>query len=65
MIDGMRQSSAEKQIWHDNNVADLERLLAAAGDRPKLIAFESLYSMGVVMSPRCSRFATPPSATEP
>jgi 5-aminolevulinate synthase len=46
MIEGVRQSGVEKRIWRHNDVADLERLLAAAApDRPKLIVFESLYSM--------------------
>src|SRR5882762_10334112 len=46
MIEGVRQSGVEKKIWRHNDVADLERLLAAAApERPKLIVFESLYSM--------------------
>src|SRR6202171_1797067 len=37
MIEGVRQSGREKQIWRHNDVADLERLLAAAAPgRPKL-----------------------------
>jgi 5-aminolevulinate synthase len=43
MIEGARRFGLEKAIWRHNDVADLERLLAAARpDRPKL---ESLYSM--------------------
>ena len=46
MIEGIRQSGSDRQIWRHNDVAHLEVLLAAADpDRPKLIAFESLYSM--------------------
>jgi len=52
MIEGIRQSGVEKKIWRHNNVADLERLLIAeALSRPKLIAFESLYSMDGDVAP--------------
>jgi 5-aminolevulinate synthase len=46
MIEGIRQAHCEKQIFRHNDMAHLEELLAAADPgRPKLIAFESLYSM--------------------
>jgi 5-aminolevulinate synthase len=46
MIEGVRQSGAEKKIFRHNDMAHLEELLAAADPtRPKLIVFETLYSM--------------------
>src|SRR4030081_3759821 len=52
MIEGVRQSSCEKQIWRHNDVDHLERLLQAARqDRPKLIVFETVYSMDGDLAP--------------
>jgi 5-aminolevulinate synthase len=46
MIEGVRQSGAEKKIFRHNDMAHLEELLGAADPaRPKLIVFETLYSM--------------------
>jgi 5-aminolevulinate synthase len=46
MIEGMRNGNVEKRIFKHNDMADLERQLAEApADAPKLIAFESVYSM--------------------
>jgi 5-aminolevulinate synthase len=46
MIDGIRQSGCEKHIFTHNDMIHLEELLHwTAPDRPKLIAFESIYSM--------------------
>ena len=52
MIEGIRQSGCERVIWRHNDVAHLEELLKAADPkRPKLIAFESLYSMDGDIAP--------------
>jgi len=52
MIEGVRQAHCEKQIFRHNDLTDLEELLAAADpNRPKLIVFESLYSMDGDVAP--------------
>ena len=52
MIEGVRQSGCERQIFRHNDVDHLEELLQAApADRPKLIVFESLYSMDGDIAP--------------
>jgi 5-aminolevulinate synthase len=51
MIEGVRQSGCEKVIFRHNDMAHLDELLKAAGDRPKLVAFESLYSMDGDVAP--------------
>ncbi len=52
MIEGVRRSTAKRQIFRHNDMAHLEELLRAAGpDRAKLIVFESLYSMDGDVAP--------------
>src|SRR5580692_9405887 len=52
MIEGVRQSGSEKQIWRHNNLGHLEELLKQGErERPKLIVFESLYSMDGDVAP--------------
>jgi 5-aminolevulinate synthase len=52
MIEGVRQSGREKLIWRHNDVEHLERLLKQVGrHQPKLIVFETLYSMDGDVAP--------------
>jgi 5-aminolevulinate synthase len=52
MIAGIRNGGGEKRIWRNNDLADLESKLRQCGrETPKIIAFESVYSMDGQMSP--------------
>jgi 5-aminolevulinate synthase len=52
MIEGVRHSRAEKRIFRHNDPDDLARQLAALDPgRPKLVAFESVYSMDGDIAP--------------
>jgi 5-aminolevulinate synthase len=52
MIEGIRHSRAERHLFKHNDVADLERVLKTLDPaRPKLIAFESVYSMDGDIAP--------------
>jgi 5-aminolevulinate synthase len=52
MIAGIRNSRAEKHIFRHNDPCDLARLLKRVpADRPKLVCFESVYSMDGDIAP--------------
>ncbi len=52
MIEGIRHSKAEKRIWKHNDPRDLDRILSEYGaDVPKIVAFESVYSMDGDIAP--------------
>lgn len=51
MIEGIRHSRADKVLWKHNDWRDLDRKLHAVGDRPKIVAFESVYSMDGDIAP--------------
>ena len=52
MIEGIRHSRAEKRLWKHNDPKDLDRLLSEYGaDVPKIVAFESVYSMDGDIAP--------------
>ena len=52
MIEGIRHSKAERMIFEHNSPEDLDRKLATLDpDRPKLVAFESVYSMDGDIAP--------------
>ena len=52
MIEGIRHSRAERRIWNHNDPADLDCHLSDFGpDVPKLVAFESVYSMDGDIAP--------------
>jgi 5-aminolevulinate synthase len=52
MIEGIRHSKAERHVWKHNSPEDLNRLLSTIDPaRPKLVAFESVYSMDGDIAP--------------
>ena len=52
MIEGLRHSKAERHVWKHNSPEDLNRLLSDIDpSRPKLVAFESVYSMDGDIAP--------------
>jgi len=52
MIEGIRHSKAQRRIWKHNDVKDLDRQLSEFGPEvPKIVAFESVYSMDGDIAP--------------
>ena len=52
MIEGIRHSRAEKHIFRHNDPQDLDRLMSQVDPgRPKIVAFESVYSMDGDIAP--------------
>ncbi|MGE0666199.1 MAG: 5-aminolevulinate synthase [Sphingomonadales bacterium] len=52
MIEGIRHSRAARRIWRHNDPQDLDRVLSEYGsDTPKIVAFESVYSMDGDIAP--------------
>ncbi|MDP5349503.1 MAG: 5-aminolevulinate synthase, partial [Paracoccaceae bacterium] len=52
MIEGIRHSRAKKVLWKHNDPKDLEAKLAALpANAPKIVAFESVYSMDGDIAP--------------
>jgi 5-aminolevulinate synthase len=52
IIEGIKRSGAEKYVYEHNDLADLEEQLKQVDpSRPKLILFESVYSMDGAISP--------------
>src|SRR5262245_16729199 len=52
MIEGIRHGGGPKRIWRHNDLVDLERQLKTLpADTPKIVAFESLYSMDCDIAP--------------
>jgi 5-aminolevulinate synthase len=52
MIEGIRHGRGPKLVWRHNDLADLERKLGGLDpDAPKIVAFESVYSMDGDIAP--------------
>jgi 5-aminolevulinate synthase len=52
MIEGIRQCKAQRHVFKHNDLDDLERLMSAVDpSAPKLVAFESVYSMDGDIAP--------------
>jgi 5-aminolevulinate synthase len=52
MIEGIRRSGAERFVFRHNDAAHLDELMSSvAPERPKIVAFESVYSMDGDVAP--------------
>ncbi|MBF0268653.1 MAG: 5-aminolevulinate synthase [Alphaproteobacteria bacterium] len=52
MIEGIRHGRSDKHVWKHNDVKDLDRMLSEyPKDQPKMVAFESVYSMDGDIAP--------------
>ena len=52
LIDGIRHAKAKRHVWKHNDLSDLEALLSLyPKEVPKIIAFESVYSMSGQYAP--------------
>ncbi|MBI5119798.1 MAG: 5-aminolevulinate synthase [Rhodospirillales bacterium] len=52
MIEGIRHGRSDKHVWRHNDAKDLDRLLSDyPKDQPKMVAFESVYSMDGDIAP--------------
>ena len=60
MIEGVRQGGGPKRIWRHNDLEHLESMLQEYGpDVPKIVAFESVYSMDGDISPSAISVISP------
>ena len=54
IIEGIKASGCEKIIFSHNNTTELEKILSQLpSEKPKIIAFESIYSINGSISPVC------------
>jgi 8-amino-7-oxononanoate synthase len=51
IVDGIRMSGAEMKRFRHNDLDDLERQLKEAGDSPKMVLIDGVYSMGGDLAP--------------
>ena len=59
MIEGIRRANSDRVIFEHNSPRDLKPLAAISPDRPKLVVFESVYSMSGNIAPSVNSPASP------